>query len=125
MSSALPCGRPSTTSKITTSPSSRSAICSASTPPMLPPPIKAILGRAMGGLPSRLHVPDDGVAELRALEELGTVHQAVEVVGDGLGGDRAVHAADDPLGGLVPAQVPEHHLARQDHGAGIHLVEVR
>ena len=51
-------------------------------------------------------------------------HQAGEVVGDGLGGDRAVHALDDQVGRLGPAQVPEHHLAREDHRARVHLVLV-
>ncbi len=49
MSRALPWGRPSTTSKITTSPSWRYAACSASTPPMFPPPIIASLFRAIEG----------------------------------------------------------------------------
>src|SRR5262245_16113792 len=140
MSSALPCGRPSTTSKIVTSPSSRYAASCARTPPMLPPPISEILLRAMcGGIPlfllsalalggarlrrlARLlarralrprrrlrlgrlaaaalgaaarrrrpagHVRDDGVAELRALEQLRAGHQPVEVVGDPFGRDRA------------------------------------
>src|SRR5262245_55975121 len=101
MSSALPCGRPSTTSKITTSPSSRNAASWARTPPMLPPPIRAILLRAIlggspeiwvagGGMRRRLrlrlpalqvglHVGDDGVTELGALELRGAFHQAFEV----------------------------------------------
>jgi hypothetical protein len=31
---------------------------------------------------------------------------------------------DDEVRGLVPAHVAEHHLAREDHRAGIHLVLV-
>jgi CspA family cold shock protein len=31
-------------------------------------------------------------------------------------------ALDDQVGGLVPAEVAEHHLAGEDHGAGVHLV---
>ena len=41
-----------------------------------------------------------------------------------LGGDRAVHALDDEVGGLVPAQVAQHHLAREDHRARVDLVLV-
>ena len=52
------------------------------------------------------------------------VHQPREVVGDALGGDRAVHPLDDQVGGLVPAEVSEHHLAREDHRARVDLVLV-
>ncbi|QDU70419.1 hypothetical protein Pan265_02460 [Mucisphaera calidilacus] len=58
-----------------------------------------------------VHMFDDGVAEFGALEECGAVHESFEVVGDGLGGDGAVHALDDEVGGFVPAEVSEHHLA--------------
>src|ERR1700758_3798463 len=47
MSSALPCGTPSTTSTRTMSPSSLSPARSAKVPPICPAPISAILLRAM------------------------------------------------------------------------------
>src|ERR1700761_9387350 len=47
MSSALPCGTPSTTSTRRTSPSSLSPARSARVPPICPAPISAILLRAM------------------------------------------------------------------------------
>src|SRR5579864_7395896 len=50
MSSALPCGTPSTTSNSTTSPSSLRPASSASVPPIWPAPISAILLRAMAFL---------------------------------------------------------------------------
>jgi len=69
-----------------------------------------------------IHVLDDGVAELGAFDLGGAFHQAVEIVGDGLGRDGAFHALDDQIGSFVPAHIAEHHLARKDHRAGIHLV---
>src|SRR5438046_2496836 len=48
MSSALPCGTPSTTSNITTSPSSLRPASKAKVPPIWPAPTSAILLRAMG-----------------------------------------------------------------------------
>ena len=57
-------------------------------------------------------------------EEGGVLHLAFEVVGDGLGADGAVHALDDEVGGVVPAEVAEHHFAGEDDGAGVHFVLV-
>src|SRR6266478_4470102 len=48
MSSAFPCGTPSTTSNSTTSPSSFKPASKASVPPIWPAPIRAIFLRAMG-----------------------------------------------------------------------------
>src|SRR6266851_108290 len=48
MSSALPCGTPSTTSNSTTSPSSFRPASKAKAPPIWPSPISAIFLRAMG-----------------------------------------------------------------------------
>ena len=66
----------------------------------------------------------DGIAELAALHLLRSFHQAGEVVGDGLVADGAVHALDDQVGRLGPAQVAEHHLARENDRAGVDLVEI-
>ena len=50
------------------------------------------------------------------------VHQAGEVVGDLLVGDRGSERADDQVGGLDPAHVAQHHLGREDQRAGVDLV---
>src|SRR4026209_2231667 len=107
MSSAFPCGMPSTTSNSATSPRPFSAHRCASVPPIIPAPMSAIFLRAMGASqteirrrvqPRGLHVIDDGLPELGALHELRALHEAVEVVGHGLRADRALHAADDRVG---------------------------
>src|SRR3989441_1259630 len=124
-SSALPCGTPSMTSTSTTSPSSFSTAYWATVAPTFPAPTTVILGRAPILSPYRLqlrHVLDDGGADLRALHFLGALHQPREVVGDHLGLDRLLEARDDPVRGVAPAHVPEHHLARQDDGARVDLV---
>ena len=82
------------------------------------------------GWPYLPHVLDDRIPKLRALQLLHRgiplgLHQPLEVVRHRLGPDRAVHALDDQVGGLGPAHVAQHHLAREDHRAGVHLVEVR
>src|ERR1035437_5069479 len=74
---------------------------------------------------SLAHVPDDRVSEAAALYFRGAFHLAREVVGDRLGGDRPVHALEDEVGGFVPAHVPQHHLAREDFGSRVDLVEIR
>ena len=56
-------------------------------------------------------------AELRRLQLGGAGHQAREVVGDALGGDRAVHPLHDQSAASFQPEVPEHHLARQDDRA--------
>src|SRR4030095_15894456 len=99
---------------------------------MLPAPISAIFFRAIASalsssarlLRALSHVPDYGVAELRALDEGGALHQPVEIVGDGLPRGRSVEAPEDRVGRLGPAEEAEHHLAREDHRAGVHLVEI-
>src|SRR5581483_10021977 len=42
--------------------------------------------------------------------------------GDDLVGDGGFEGSHDVVGRLLPAQVLEHHHARQQHGAGVHLV---
>src|SRR6266568_847294 len=76
------------------------------------------------------HVPDDLLAELGALhlDRVGDpvlLHEAREVVGDPVRADGAVHPLHDEVGRLLPAEVPEHELAGEDHGARVHLVEIR
>src|SRR3954453_2727261 len=72
-----------------------------------------------------LHILDNRVGERRRLQFRGAVHQAREVVGDALVLDRAVHPLHDQIGRLVPAHVPQHHLAGEDHRPGVDLVLIR
>ena len=73
----------------------------------------------------QLHVGDDVVAELRALDFGRAFHLAGEIVGDSLGADGAVEALEDQVGGFGPAHVTEHHFAGENDGAGIYHVLVR
>src|SRR6266849_6215185 len=138
-SRALPCGIPSMTSTRTTSPSSFSTAYWATLAPTLPAPTTVILGRGccvlrISALPSSIpilfsarrlqrgHALDDGAAELRALHFPGALHQAGEVVGDDLLLDGLLQAGHETVGRIRPAQVAEHHLARENDRSGIHLV---
>src|SRR5437867_3931180 len=144
-SRALPCGTPSMTSMRTTSPSSRSTAYWATEAPTLPAPTTVIFGRractcvlssfisssrTAGPQPRDVlrlalrlrHVLDDGGAELRALHFSRSVHQAREVVGDHPGLDRLLQTRDDPIRRVGPSHVAQHHLAREDHRAGVDLV---
>src|SRR5215467_3711620 len=115
---------PSMTSTSTTSPSSRSTAYWATEAPTLPAPTTVILGRAMAYplCSERLHAVDDGRSELRALHFLGAFHEAGEVVGDDLLGQRLLDASVDAIGRFRPAHVAQHHLAREDDRAGIDFV---
>src|SRR5215208_2011331 len=102
----------------TTSPSSFCPARSAIVPPIWPAPMSAIFLRAMWCSPSvkkrELHVLDDLVPELRALhlDDVGDsflLHQTREVVRDAVRADGPVHALDDEIRGLDPAEVPQHH----------------
>jgi hypothetical protein len=74
---------------------------------------------------SHLHVGDDVVAELAALDFGAAFHLAGEIVGDALGGNGAVQAFEDEIGGFHPAQVAEHHFAAEDDGTGVDAVLIR
>src|SRR4029079_9030648 len=124
-SSAFPFATPSFSgmSNRTTSPSSWRAHSAASSPPMLPAPIRAILFlRGMTGLLANgwstsktSEVADDRVAEGGARDLFGAFHQAREIVRDDLLRDRLLQRADDARGGARPAEVLEQHDAREDH----------
>jgi len=58
-----------------------------------------------------LHVLDDVVPELGALDFRGPGHLAGEIVGHPLRANRTVQTFKDQVGRFVPAQVTEHHLA--------------
>src|SRR5476649_660503 len=150
MSSATPAAFLSAMSMTTTSASCFSATPRATVAPTFPAPPTTVTLRFILSLLSRrstrnprnpqktsgsacsacsalyvaLHVLDNGVGELRRLQFRRAVHLAGEVVGDALGGDRAVHALHDQIRRLAPAEVTEHHLAGEDHRAGVHLVLV-
>src|SRR5262249_17515200 len=93
------------------------------------PPEPETRSEGAGG-DATLHVLDDSLAELGALDLANPalaflLHQASEVISDGLGGDRAVHPPDDQVGRFAPAHITEHPLARPDHRSRIDLIEVR
>src|SRR5258708_18109798 len=102
-SSALPLAKFSlgAMSKSKTSPSSSLATRRASSPPMLPAPMRPIFLRlgmdSLEGLRVHSHVRDDVVAELRTLDFAGAFHQSREIVRHALASDRAVHASDDGI----------------------------
>src|SRR5208337_4155549 len=62
-----------------------------------------------------LHVLDDIIPELGALDLRGPGHLAGKIVRDPFGANGAVQAFEDQLRRLVPAQVTEHHFATQNH----------
>src|ERR1051325_5310383 len=61
----------------------------------------------------QLHVGNDVIAELRALDLRRAFHQTREVVGHALGRDRAVEAFENQIRGFHPVHVAEHHLTAQ------------
>src|SRR5688500_8606532 len=105
---------------MTTSASSLSAMARATVAPTFPAPPTTVTFRFM--YPSRLHLGDHAIAELRALHFGCPFHQAREVVGDGSGRDSAVHPLHDQVGGLVPAEMAQHHFTGQDHRTRVDLV---
>src|SRR6185437_10396647 len=66
---------------------------------------------------SQLHVLNDRIAELRGLQLGRPFHLPGEIVGDLLLLNRLLEAGFDQLGGFRPAEIPEHHHAREDHRA--------
>lgn len=74
-------------------------------------PCVELVRRDLGVPGHRSHVLDDVIPELRALAQGRSFHQPLEVVGDGLGLDRALEALDDQVGGFLPAHVFEHEDA--------------
>ena len=70
------------------------------------------------------HMRNHIIPKFRALAEGGAFHLSFEVVRDCLGGDCAVHALDDEVGGFGPAHEAEHQFAGEDDGAGVDLVLV-
>src|SRR5436309_1195328 len=123
-SSAFPCGSPSMTSNMTTSPSPFNSDKWAIEPPMLPAPIKAIFLRAIVLPFPSLHIGDNRVAESRAANEFGAGHEPLEIISHGLGVDGTLDAFDDEISSLRPVHIAQHHLAGQNHRTGIDLVEV-
>src|SRR5262245_16840400 len=119
-SSAFPWGKPSITSKRTTSPNPLSKARWAMDPPILPAPINAIFFLAITSpinchstLVTRhwLHVSDNSVAKTGTTYKLCAVHQPFEIVGYRLVSDRSLKSFDDEIGRFLPAHVTQHHLA--------------
>ena len=65
---------------------------------------------------------DDRACELRARHLGSAIHEAGEVVGDDLVADGGFDRTDDVVGGVLPAEVLEHHDARQQHRGRVDLV---
>src|SRR5881628_2465650 len=123
-SSAFPCGSPSMTSNMTTSPSPFNSAKWAIEPPMLPAPIKAIFLRAIVLPFPSLHIGDNRVAESRAANEFGAGHEALEIISHGLGVDGTLDAFDDEISSLRPAHIAQHHLAGQNNRARVDLIQI-
>src|SRR6185503_16990191 len=79
---------------------------------------------ATGSRPAS-EIADDGLGELRGLEQGGALRLPLEVVGDALLLDGAGEGTLDGGGGVAPAQPVEHHHAGEDQRAGVDLVLVR
>src|SRR3989442_12781925 len=123
MSSATPAAFWSAISTTTTSASPLSAMHRAAVAPTFPAPPTTVTFRFIGSPEwTLLHTCNNRVRELRGAQLRRACHLAREIVGDLLGGDRPVHSADDHVGGLVPAKVPEHHFTRENHRSRVHLV---
>src|SRR4051812_48681550 len=73
------------------------------------------LNRGSGG---ELQTRDDPISEAGTGHLFRAIHQTSEVVGDGLLRDRLFQAVDDAVRSAGPAEVLEHHHARQDHRPG-------
>eukprot|EP00906_Rhabdomonas_costata_P005203 RCo007827 len=91
-------------------------------------------GGGQGGLPQHPslgvsggagHVIHHHLGELRALQFLALAQreQALEVIGHGAVLNRLLHPVADHVGGLVPAQVPKHHLSREHQPSGVDFVQ--
>src|SRR6266508_3928949 len=86
-------------------------------------PMSATHDPPWGGVPAS-HVADHDTPELATRELPRPFHEPGEVIRHGLAADPAIHASEDQIGGLRPAQVAQHHLTGQDHRPGVDLVEV-
>ena len=71
--------------------------------------------RKTTALKAPLHVCDDIIAELGAFDLGRALHQACEIVGDPLAGNRFVQAVDYEICCFFPAKVSQHHFAGQHH----------
>src|SRR5690606_17509614 len=120
MSSARPLAFWSAMSIRTTSASSFTAIARATVAPTFPAPPTTVTLRFMrlpllqAGCPSQ--VLDDRVGELRRAQLRRALHQACQVVRDPLLLDGPAERGGDQVRSLLPAEVLEHHHARQDDG---------
>src|SRR5262245_17929838 len=83
---------------------------------------RAGAGFRLSGARQPLQAVDDGVRELAGLDLGCAVHEAGEVVGHDLLGDRRLQRPLDVGRGVTPAEVLEHHHARQQDRARVDLV---
>src|SRR5213079_436171 len=127
MSSATPAAFLSAMSITTTSASCLSATPRATVAPTLPAPPTTVTLRFIKHpyrffyaiWSHRLHIRDDGVAEPGRAQLGRAFHEAGEIVGHPFCGNRPVHPLDDQIGRFDPAEMAQHHLARQHHRSGI------
>src|SRR5438132_7853724 len=118
MSSATPAAFLSAISITTTSASCFSAMPRATVAPTLPAPPTTVTLRFMsisrGETLDQLHVLDDGVRERRRFQLDGVLHLPREVVGHLLLRDRPLERLLDERPCLGPAQIIQHHDAREN-----------
>src|ERR1700683_474965 len=122
MSRAMPAAFSAAISMMTTSANSLTAMARATVAPTLPAPPTTVTLRFMEGSSWLGHVLDHRRGELRRLQLGGAVDESRQVVRHPLRGNRGLDRVNHHVGGFRPAKVPEHHLAREDHRPGIHLV---
>lgn len=74
---------------------------------------KLAMGWVSHAISQSLQTLNQGRAEFAALDFLCVVHQSREVISHDAIIDRAVHRLDEHVCDLGPAQITEHHFARQ------------
>ena len=61
---------------------------------------------------SIIHMANDSIPKFRTAHLDSILHQAGKIIGHRASRDGADNALEDEIGGFVPAQITEHHLAR-------------
>src|ERR1700726_30447 len=119
MSSATPAAFWSAMSMMTTSASDLSATPRATVAPTFPAPPTTVTFRFIKSTLQSLHVLDDGVRELGRFQFGGICHLTREVIGDPFLADSLFQTALDQGSRFVPAEIVEHHHARQNDRPGV------
>src|SRR5918992_2698487 len=129
MSSARPCGRPSTISIITTSSAtSFSAIRRAVLEPTFPAPttVALLIVETLLVLPGALELFDNRVCHLRSTHCAGIVTIRLHVVGDALSFlDHSCDCCLEAIGRIPLLEVVKHQDAGEHHRHGVYLVLTR